>query len=67
MCTIELEVLDNSCLQIAHALCKRSLKVNNSKELALIDLEELTEHINAFVKAERKELEFAKERASDEK
>ena len=67
MVTIELEVLDNSCLQIAYALCKRSLKVNNSKECALIDLEELTEHINAFVRAERKELEFKKERAGGEK
>ena len=58
MCTIELEVLDSSCLQVAHALCKRSLKVNDSKECALIDLEELAEHINAFVRAERKELEL---------
>lgn len=62
MCTIELEVLDSSCLQIAHALCKRSLKVNTSQECALIDLEELAEHINAFVKAERKALEIEKER-----
>lgn len=67
MLTIELDVLDSSCLQVAHAICKRSIKVNTIKEGALIDLEEIADHINAFVRAERKALELEKERAGGEK
>lgn len=50
---IEFEVLDNSALQVAYAVCKYYLKNNSDKELALIDLDEVTKHINAFVEAER--------------
>ena len=52
--TIELEVLDKSCLQVAYAIIKYYVGNNNTKENALIDLEELTEHINAYIKAERR-------------
>lgn len=58
LCTIELEVLDNSCMSVALAICKYYTKNNSSKENALIDLDELTEHIDAYVRAERKALEY---------
>lgn len=58
--TITLEVMDTSVLQMAHAVCKYYEKNNGIKENALIDLEELGEHINAYVKAEKKSLEVRK-------
>lgn len=58
--TIELEVLDDSCLSVALAICKYYTKNNSHKENALIDLDELTEHIDAYVGAERKALEYKK-------
>lgn len=54
MCTIELEVADSSAFQVSYAICKYYRKCNSEKELALIDLEELVEHINAYIEAERK-------------
>lgn len=55
---IQLEVADGSALQVAYAICKYYLKNNSYKETALIDLDELTEHIAAYVRAERKALEI---------
>lgn len=56
LATIKFEVIDHSNLQLAHAICKYYERCNGIKENALIDLEELSEHINAYVKAERKAL-----------
>lgn len=53
ICTVTLEVLDYSAIQMAYAICKYYLRCNSEKELALIDLEELVKHINAYVEAER--------------
>lgn len=53
MAKVEFEVLDSSAMQMAYAICKYYLKCNSKKELALIDLEELVKHINAYVEAER--------------
>lgn len=55
---IELEVMDNSSIGVAHALIKYYIKCNAKKENALIDLEEVSKHINAFVDAERKSMMF---------
>lgn len=60
LCTIELEVLDDSCMSVAHAICKYYTKSNSVKENALIDLDEVAEHIDAYVRAERKALEYKK-------
>lgn len=58
-CTITFEVLDNSAHQMAYTLCKYYLNSNShNKELTIIDLEELVEHILAYTKAERKVLEI---------
>lgn len=51
---IEFEVIDNSAIGIAHALIKYYIKKNSKKENALIDLEEITDHINAYIDTERK-------------
>lgn len=53
---IELEVMDNSAIGIAHALIKYYIKCNAKIKNALIDLEEVSEHINAYVDAERKSM-----------
>ena len=53
---IELEVMDNSAIGVAHALIKYYLKCNAKKENALIDLEEVSDHINLYVDAERKSM-----------
>lgn len=57
MSKIELELLDHSALQVAYGICKYFNSKNGIKELALIDLEEVAEHINAYVKAEKRALE----------
>lgn len=57
---IQLEVGDGSALRVAHAICKESVQTLNGKENALIYLDELTEHIDAYVRAERKALEYKK-------
>lgn len=53
---IELEVMDNSSIGVAHALIKYYFQCNAKKENALIDLEEVSDHINAYVDAERKSM-----------
>lgn len=59
--TIALEVLDNSSLQMAYAICKHYKKINcENMENTIIDLEEIAEHINAYTKAEREMLEVKK-------
>lgn len=58
--TIELEVLDTSCMSVALAICKYYTKNNSSKENALIDLEEVVEHIDAYIRAEDKLLKRKK-------
>lgn len=53
---IELEVMDNSAIGVAHSLIKYYLKCNAKKENALIDLEEVSDHINLYIDAERKSI-----------
>lgn len=55
---IELEVMDNSSIGVAHSLIKYYFRCNVKKENALIDLEEVSAHINAYVDAERKSMMF---------
>ncbi len=55
-----LEVGDGSAMRVAHAICKESVQTMGGKENALIYLDELTEHIDAYVRAERKALEYKK-------
>ncbi len=52
---ITFEVIDNTPQQMAYALCEY-YKTSNCKNMehAVIDLEELAEHILAYTKAERK-------------
>ena len=57
---IQLEVTDGSALQLAHAICKQCVQAQSHAEYALIYLDELTEHIDAYVRAERKALEYRK-------
>ena len=58
---IELKVIDNSPQQMAWALCKYYFSMNcKNMEYAVIDLEELAEHILAYTRAERKMLEAEK-------
>lgn len=57
---IQLEVGDGSALRVAHAICKECVQTSDNKETALIYLDELTEHIDAYVRAERKALEYKK-------
>lgn len=58
---IQLEVKDNSPMQIAYAIRNYIWEYYRDKyEIALIALDELTEHIDAYVRAERKALEYKK-------
>lgn len=58
---IQLEVKDNSPMQIAYAIRNYIWDYYEDKyEIALIALDELTEHIDAYVRAERKALEYKK-------
>lgn len=58
---IQLEVKDNSPMQIAYAIRNYIWNYYEDKyEIALIALDELTEHIDAYVRAERKALEYKK-------
>lgn len=50
---IELEVMDNSAIGVTHALIEYYKSCNSVKENHLIDLEEIADHIRAYVKAER--------------
>ena len=50
---IELEVVDNSSIGMTHALIKYYKQCNSVEGNHLIDLEEIAEHIRAYVKAER--------------
>lgn len=62
---IELEVLDTSALSMAHAIAVYYIKMNDIKENALIDLQEVAEHIEAYVRAEYEAIEVR--RAADDK
>lgn len=57
--TIELEVLDTSAFSMAHAIARYYVKNNTKKENVLIDLQEVAEHIEAYVRAEQKVKEAA--------
>ena len=58
---IQLEVKDNSPMQIAYAIRNYIWEYyGKDYEIALIALDELTEHIDAYVRAERKALEYKK-------
>ena len=63
--TIEFEVIDTSALSMAHAIGRYYIKNNDIKENALIDLQEVAEHIEAYVRAEYKAIEAR--RAADDK
>ena len=54
MNTITFEVVDNSALSISHAIIKYYKNLNASEKNHIIDLEELCDHIKAYVKAEKK-------------
>ena len=61
--TISLEMLDNTPAQMADALCRYYVQENcKNMKHAVIDLEELAEHILAYTKAERKFFEVEYER-----
>lgn len=57
---IQLEVTDDSPMQIAYAICKFYTGDCYPKESALIMLDELTEHIDAHVRAGREVLKNKK-------
>ena len=58
---IQLEVKDNSPMQLASAIRNYIWEYYSPDyEIALIALDELTEHIDAYVRAERKALEYKK-------
>ena len=50
---IELEVVDNSSIGMTNALIKYYKRCNSVEGNHLIDLEEIADHIKAYVKAER--------------
>lgn len=56
---IQLEVGDGSVMSVANAICKHYVQYSDT-EKGLINLDELTEHIDAYVRAERKALEYKK-------
>lgn len=56
---IQLEVGDGSVMQVANAICKHYVQYSDT-EKGLINLDELTGHIDAYVRAERKALEYKK-------
>lgn len=56
---IQLEVGDGSVMSVANAICKHYVQYSDT-EKGLIELDELTEHIDAYVRAERKALEYKK-------
>lgn len=56
---IQLEVGDCSVMSVANAICKHYVQYSDT-EKGLIELDELTEHIDAYVRAERKALEYKK-------
>ena len=59
---IALEMINSQPIQMADALCKYYKTANcGNIEHAVIDLEELAEHIQAYTKAERKFLEVKHE------
>ena len=58
--TLELEILDNSPMQIAYAICEYFGGFYGLRENALIALEELTEHIDSYIRAWRHVLENEK-------
>lgn len=61
--TIKLEMINSSPQQMAYALCEYYKTVNcKNIEYAVIDLEELAEHILAYAKSQRKMLEVENER-----
>ena len=60
MCEIRLKVMDSSPLQMAYALKQYYEDMHAIKDFVLIDLEELSEHINMYVQAQRKVLEVSK-------
>lgn len=56
--TIMLEMKDDTPIQMAYAICKHYVKVNEiyqSEERVFIQLEELAEHILSVVKSESKQ------------
>lgn len=57
---IQLEAVSIAPMQIAYAICKFYEELYDTAESALIDLDELTEHIGARVRAYRKALEYKK-------
>lgn len=57
---IQLNVSDESCMSVANAICNYCITRMGDIETALIFMDELTEHIDSYVRAERKWLEYQK-------
>lgn len=55
---IQLQLPDESCMSLANAICKHCRGAMNDGQTALIYLEELVEHIDSHIRAERKWLEY---------
>lgn len=56
ICTIQIEVLDETPLSLAHALTNYYMS-RNSEKLGLIMLQELAEHIEATVRGVSRSIE----------
>lgn len=57
---IQLDIGDESCMSVANAICNYCEQRNTDIETALIFMEELTEHIDSYVRAERKWMDYYK-------
>lgn len=57
---IQLNIGDESCMSVANAICKYERELIADIETTLIFLDELSEHIDAYIRAERRWLEYRK-------
>lgn len=48
------EVLDTSMLQLCHAICKRNREQNIDNQVHIIEMEELRDHLTAYIEAGKK-------------
>ena len=51
---IKLEVVDASMFQIAYSICKYDINRTKNKKEHIVNIEELIEHFQAYVKAEKR-------------
>lgn len=54
---IKLEVVDSSMFQIAYSVCKYDLRRTQNKKEHIVNIEELIEHLQAYINAEKKFIE----------